>query len=306
MTKSRATLVTIFLIGMIGCGEPDPELHSAVRAADSDRINELIAEGTSIDAKGQGGSTALMIAIEEGNKEIAEQLIALGADLNARENEGGVALHMAVGRQDPDLLSLLIDRGADPNISLRNYGSPLHLAAQMDIGSRIPEILIAGGADTNLISAENVTPVELAVGTENPALQSFIVEDTSASTLGRALLIAAGMGLTDAVVTLIDNGADSNYRHPEENLSALDAALVRDKDEVAKFLIDVGADVNGRFTNNATPLHIAASQGSTEMVAYLLDYGADSNLKNNDGETAADIAAARGYQAVEDQLRASM
>ena len=122
MTKSRETLATIFLIGMIGCGEPDPELHSAVRAADSDRINELIAEGTSIDAPGQGGSTALMIAIEQGNKEIAEQLIALGADLNARDDEGGVALHMAVVRQDPDLLSLLIDRGADPNINLRKMG----------------------------------------------------------------------------------------------------------------------------------------------------------------------------------------
>ena len=55
--------------------------------------------------------------------------------------------------------------------------------------------------------------------------------------------------------------------------------------EIAKYLIDNGADVNASNNFSSTPLHQASVSGDFEIVKYLVENDADVNAPDNDGET---------------------
>ncbi len=60
--------------------------------------------------------------------------------------------------------------------------------------------------------------------------------------------------------------------------------------EIAKYLIEKGADVNHAREDGVTALILAAHQGHPEVVEYLMIQGADINAKMKDGKTALDLA----------------
>ena len=73
--------------------------------------------------------------------------------------------------------------------------------------------------------------------------------------------------------------------------TALRRAIMFNRTDVIKRLVDEGADVNRqtRYTKD-TPLHFAARDNKTEAVRLLLDNGADINLKNDNNKTPLDEA----------------
>lgn len=54
-------------------------------------------------------------------------------------------------------------------------------------------------------------------------------------------------------------------------------------EEIAKILIQKGANVNLSDSNGWTPLFVAAASGHSKIVQLLIKSGADVNLKNNLG-----------------------
>ncbi len=62
--------------------------------------------------------------------------------------------------------------------------------------------------------------------------------------------------------------------------------------EVAKLLIEHGADVNALGVDKWTPLHFASRFGHLDVAKRLLDHQADSNSKIRDGWTSLHLAAA--------------
>ena len=65
--------------------------------------------------------------------------------------------------------------------------------------------------------------------------------------------------------------------------------------EIAKFLIDTGADVNEKDEIGWTPLMYAAANGHTETAKLLIDKGANVNAMGNGMETALYAAEFRGH-----------
>ncbi len=63
--------------------------------------------------------------------------------------------------------------------------------------------------------------------------------------------------------------------------------------EVARLLLERGADVNAKNKHGFTPLHFAAGIGHTDVAKLLLEHGADVNAKDEHGRTPADIARER-------------
>ena len=71
---------------------------------------------------------------------------------------------------------------------------------------------------------------------------------------------------------------------------------------VVRYLLDEGADVNGREKLGGTPLMEAAYSGYLEVIKELLFRGAEINAIGNDG-TALDIAISRNNAAAVDLLK---
>jgi len=90
------------------------------------------------------------------------------------------------------------------------------------------------------------------------------------------LLCAAKHGDVDAAQRFLDQGADVNAKD-EAGLTPLHLAAWRSHVEVARLLIQRGAEVN---SGRITPLDWAASHGQKDVVKLLVANGADIHVKS--------------------------
>ena len=97
---------------------------------------------------------------------------------------------------------------------------------------------------------------------------------------------AAIQGNVAVIREHIKAGADLDEKEPTGGSSPLITAIVFGKTEVAKVLIEAGANANFRNNDGSTPLHTAAFFCRLDIVKLLLDKGVDKTIRNNYGHTA--------------------
>jgi ankyrin repeat protein len=102
---------------------------------------------------------------------------------------------------------------------------------------------------------------------------------------------AAIQGNLKVVRQHIKAGSDLDEKEPTGGSSPLITAIVFGKTEVAKVLIEAGANVNFRNNERSTPLHTAAFFCRIDIVEILLDKGVNKALKNKYGHTAFESVA---------------
>lgn len=99
-------------------------------------------------------------------------------------------------------------------------------------------------------------------------------------------------GNADALKQHIAAGSNLNEKDPFGGSSPLITAAVFGKPDMAKILIDAGADINFQNNDGSTALHTAAFFCHPDIVKMLLDKGADKSIVNKFGATAyANVAA---------------
>jgi ankyrin repeat protein len=96
----------------------------------------------------------------------------------------------------------------------------------------------------------------------------------------------------EAVKQHIAAGSNLNEKDPFGGSSPLITASLFDKKEMARVLIDGGADLNFQNNDGATALHTSAFFCRPEIVKMLLEKGADKTIKNKFGATAYESVAA--------------
>ncbi|MBE9509812.1 MAG: ankyrin repeat domain-containing protein [Bacteroidetes bacterium] len=109
---------------------------------------------------------------------------------------------------------------------------------------------------------------------------------TSVKPPGIDIHTATFLGDIDAIQQHIKAGSNLDEREPTLGSSPLISAAVFGKTEVARALIEAGADVNLKNNEGSTALHSAAFLCRLEIVGMLLENGADKELQNNYGSTA--------------------
>ena len=119
------------------------------------------------------------------------------------------------------------------------------------------------------------------------------------------LTTAISSGPTELVAALLENGADPNvddHAGFPPILAALDAPEPR---AIVGLLVEHGADLAKRGTNDWTALHWAANAGDLDMVVFLLELGADPNLRTavDDYTTPLEEAVMAGHDDVAEILR---
>jgi ankyrin repeat protein len=83
------------------------------------------------------------------------------------------------------------------------------------------------------------------------------------------------------------------------------AAALCGREEIARYLIEKGANVNARNKTGLTPLHFAADQSYPEpsIVRMLLERGADVEARDSVGLTPLARAERNGNRLLVDSLR---
>jgi len=122
------------------------------------------------------------------------------------------------------------------------------------------------------------------------------------------LHVAAIQGNLEAVQQHIKAGSNLNEKEPSRGSSPLITAVVFGQTEVARALIEAGAEVNFQNNEGSTALHSAALFCRAEIVKLLLENGADKTLKNNAGRIALDAVASpfENVKGIYDQLGAAL
>eukprot|EP00919_Chromeraceae_sp_WS-2016_P078253 GHVR01185308.1.p1 GENE.GHVR01185308.1~~GHVR01185308.1.p1 ORF type:complete len:144 (+),score=6.42 GHVR01185308.1:273-704(+) len=90
------------------------------------------------------------------------------------------------------------------------------------------------------------------------------------------LILASRKGLTDIARLLIDKGADVNVQDKDED-TPLILATNKGLTDIVRLLIDKGADVNVQAKDEDTPLILASRKGLTDIARFLIDKGAEVN-----------------------------
>jgi ankyrin repeat protein len=120
-----------------------PPLHQAAERGDTAQVQQLLDQGTDVNAKSAGNMTALMCAAGQGRVETVELLLNKGADVNAASDfVGWTALLEASYGGHTECVKVLLAHGA--NIDQRTIPIstlPSHNALEFARENNHPDIV---------------------------------------------------------------------------------------------------------------------------------------------------------------------
>ncbi|MGE5246251.1 MAG: ankyrin repeat domain-containing protein [Betaproteobacteria bacterium] len=317
-----------------GRGRPQPRGPQIPGVTRSYQLNELVSA--------QGGMTPLLLAARDGSIASVRALLAAGADVNqASAGDKSSPLLVAVINGQYDVAKYLLDHGGDPNLAADNGAAPLYAVLNCEWSPKalypqpraflqqhityldLMKALLDKGADPNArltkkvwysgysfdlsgVDETGATPFwRAAYGADVDAMKLLVAygADPNIPTVKPAargrfgdvtrevkdvsglppvpvggpgltpLLAASGAGYSEGFA------ANSHHYAPTGMLAAV------------KYLVDVlHADVNAHDHEGHTALHNAASRGDNEMILYLVSKGADVAAVTREGQTVADMA----------------
>ncbi len=244
-------------------------LMLAARSGVVDAVRVLIERGADPNAKeSQRGTTALMQAADQGHAEVAKYLIEHGADFAAVS-----APVMRDGR------TAALGQAGDPRIEVRRQ-TIVSICEQDNPDLDVLKALVQDGA-TDEMSKDSVLEEFVNSGAEQN--RENICSKFERGNLGFAVVA----GVSDRRFA---NGPPGQREPDGGELTALVYAARTGSIEVAKVLLEAGADVNQTTRYGWSPLLAATHNQNYQMAKFLIENGADVNLANKGGWTPLYLA----------------
>ncbi len=294
MSRRTIGAACLLLAAVAGwSAELDNRVARAAMSANRDAVQTLIAEKADVNAPLADGTTALHWAVRADDLQTAELLLRAGANVKAADRYGLTVLSIACTNASAPMVRRLLDAGADPSTADPNGDTALMIAARTEGGTGVVKLLLERGAAVN---ARDQTVEQTALMWAVRANQPDSVR----------LLLAAGADVNARTRTgktpawrppnagggshgkgIVRGGwPDRGVQDPTPGaMTALLYAARDGRGDIARMLVDAGADVNQVEANKMTPLLIAIANDHLDVAHFLLSKGADVNSADFWGRT---------------------
>ena len=279
-------------------------LYYAALCGFQDVVEHLVVnDSENVDASGGYHLTPLVAALAGGHLQTANFLCDGGADPNVRGYNGTIPLHSAAYYGEFEVVQILLKYKA--GVNARQDGmTPLHFASQgsyergPNIGpslSNVARLLLEHGAEVNAQDDDRETPLHLAARYGRVEVVRVLLmhvanqgaEDDGRKTASQVVVLSEYVNARNALDNTPLHLASQNFGYGYDGISL-------SLSNIARLLLEHGADVNALKDGHSTPLHVAARYGRVEVVRVLLEHGANVGAKGGDGETAFKVASVYG------------
>ena len=303
--------------------DPVPLYYAALCGSYDIAERLLVTRPQDINARGGRRVTPLHAALDKGHVEVTHLLLQNGADVGTRDDHYRTPLHLAAEYRDPEVLRSLINHNANPNAQNEDQETPLFMASRMG-RLEAARLLLDHGADINHQDSLGRTPLHIAAENGHYEVARLLLDygaddnapekdsQTSSQTslhlvdnlavaqspLKRGaevdarnkmgctpLHFASRQGHQGLMQLLLEHHADVLARNHEDQ-TFLDIAWARGHKEIV--------DVNARYEDGWTALHIASQHGDPELMCWLIDREGDPRAEDDDHETPLFPASRNG------------
>ncbi|MGE3277857.1 MAG: ankyrin repeat domain-containing protein [Vicinamibacterales bacterium] len=239
-------------------------LHMAAKIGNGRVIQALLKAGAQVDEPTATGATPLMLAAASGDVPAVQALLDAGADVNAKESANDeTPLMFASAFDRVDAAKLLIGKGAKLDetskvIDLRALTDPLEeqfrqqFQQQQQQGQGGQAAAAGRGGNARGGQGGNAPQKKDIAGLTRPYRYNELVSKQGGLT---PLLFAVRQGNTETVHALVDAGADVNHVSPGDQTSPLLMATINGHFDLAKYLLEHGANPNLASEAGVTPLY---------------------------------------------------
>lgn len=237
------------------------------------------------------GVYSVLEASAAGNEGVLQARIREGCNVNQVDEEGNTALHLAAQAGKVNCIKLLLHAGADPMMQGPGGKTALDWATSKKAARVLEAAMAARSREVKLcehVQAGNFQALESALE-QKGFNPNFMNSDNTRS----LLMIVCGKGKVDLAKQLIQAGADVNFVAPDTR-SVLHVAVDADNAAIIPALLAAGANPMVQAGNGATPLHDAVWSRRKESVRALLPAYKDINFSPDGRHNGVPIGLAIG------------
>ena len=327
-TYGHADVVKFLIDSGLDVNAKDQHGYTALMSAvlweaDYTTANLLISSGADVNAQNkkmhyvlfkgvlrtvEPGDSALMLAARNRTNvisaiDVVNLLLRSGANIYAKNNRDETAYSMAYFNEVKNILvnAMISDEeeNSEDNNEELEAESPFNAVENPDMTIEEFNALIKSGFDVNSKDSDGATPLIYAAAyNTNPEIIKALLKagaDINAHTINGddAFIIAAGDNPNPEILRVLLN-AGANLKTTNNQLSTALMASCQSsniREDVVKFLIDSGIDINAQDKYGMTALIYASMSAESNIVKLLLSSGADVNIKDNEGKNALDYSS---------------
>jgi hypothetical protein len=188
------------------------QLFTDIKRHNLDGLVQLLDHNASLDRHPKYGYP-LLVAVGAGFLEAVRKLLEYGADINA--NDGSSALHIAISEGQTDIVDFLLEKGIDTSLLNTDSETALFLAIRARDVATVRKLL-AHGCPLDTVNVHDDSPLSLAiVGKNQEIVQVLLKHRADPNGPGRhPLQTARDLGLVHIVHVLKLGGAKEAVRRP--------------------------------------------------------------------------------------------
>lgn len=311
MNKKLAFIPLAFLFMFAACesGKVEREL-TALELLKEGRIDEAKTKfliTTDINEVDEDGNTVLHYAAKDDDADLVLFFLIKGADSELKNKEGQTPLHIAIEYKSYDAAQILASH--EKTLFCRNGIGEVALNKGLSEDEAFYDIFInskTGSLTDNqgktilhyFVESKNLKAVQQCI---NKGLPISIKDNSGKSALEYAFTNINDYTSVEIAAALIQGGAEEietdftyfqnaiasrniNARF-DDGQTPLHLSAIHGHNAIAKYLLVKKADTSVQDSSGATPLHEAIRYGNLEIATMLLDAGANVNAKDNLGKT---------------------